>query len=162
MQKFSLAPFFFIIIIHNTKIPLLSPFLSFSLTTFTLGTQHWSSISNALCSPLVPHTFHYCYRHNISNPVISIVSPETETPLEPHLDSESPTNEISSETCAADKVEEFQVSKTLTEYDGIVGKFSARSVLKYCAYLVGILCFKHSVLYGYWEMPILRAKKGIG
>ncbi|KAE8076762.1 hypothetical protein FH972_015389 [Carpinus fangiana] len=80
----------------------------------------------------------------IPNPVIPILSPETETetPLEPHLDSESPAYEISSDNCAADKVEEFRASETSAEHDGIVGKFSTKSVLKYGAYLVGIFVFQ--------------------
>ena len=96
----------------------------------------------------------------ISDPLIPIVFSETETPLEPHLNSESPTNEIPCKTCAANKVEEFRVSKTSAEFDGIVGKFSARSVLKYGAYLVGIFVFQTFCAVGYWEMPILREKKG--
>jgi hypothetical protein len=78
----------------------------------------------------------------IPNPVIPILSPETEIPLEPHLDSESPADEISSDNCAADKVEEFRASEISAEHDGIVGKFSTKSVLKYGAYLVGIFVFQ--------------------
>ncbi|XP_062175402.1 uncharacterized protein LOC133880461 isoform X2 [Alnus glutinosa] len=76
------------------------------------------------------------------NPIIPILSPETETPLEPHLDSESPADETFGDNCAADKVEEFRVSETSAEHDGVVGKFSSKSVLKYGAYLVGIFVFQ--------------------
>ncbi|XP_050240037.1 uncharacterized protein LOC126689055 [Quercus robur] len=78
-----------------------------------------------------------------SNPVIPIVSPETE-----NLDFESPTDETSTENLAADigetvEVEEFRSSETpATAADGIVGKLSARSVLKYGAYLVGLFVFQ--------------------
>ena len=82
-----------------------------------------------------------------SNPVIPIVSPETETETE-NLDFESPTDETSTENLAADigetvEVEEFRSSETpATAADGIVGKLSARSVLKYGAYLVGLFVFQ--------------------
>ncbi|KAK7842381.1 uncharacterized protein LOC112030602 [Quercus suber] len=78
-----------------------------------------------------------------SNPVIPIVSPETESP-----DIESPTDETSTENRAADigetvEEEEFRSSETpATAADGIVGKLSARSVLKYGAYLVGLFVFQ--------------------
>ncbi|KAG6731806.1 hypothetical protein I3842_01G147000 [Carya illinoinensis] len=76
------------------------------------------------------------------NPVIPIISPETKT--ETHLDFESLTEQVSGDTKAAadpgegDKVEEFRVSETSAKYDGIFGKLSAGSVLKYGAYFVGI------------------------
>lgn len=78
-----------------------------------------------------------------SNPVIPIVCPESE----PNLDSESLNEEISGEICAADareadKVEEFRVSETSVEYDGTASKFSARSVQRYGAYLLGIFVFQ--------------------
>ncbi|KAK9992272.1 hypothetical protein SO802_027257 [Lithocarpus litseifolius] len=82
-----------------------------------------------------------------SNPVIPIVSPETETETE-IPDFESPTDETSTENRAADigesvEVEEFRSSETsATAADGIVGKLSARSVLKYGAYLVGLFVFQ--------------------
>ncbi|KAF5465477.1 hypothetical protein F2P56_015484 [Juglans regia] len=76
------------------------------------------------------------------NPVIPIISPETKT--ETHLDFESLTEQISGNTKAAadpgegDRVEEFRVSETSAEYNGILGKLSAGSVLKYGAYFVGV------------------------
>lgn len=75
------------------------------------------------------------------------MSPETETETE-SPDFESPTDETSSENRAADigesvEVEEFRSSETpATAADGIVGKLSARSVLKYGAYLVGLFVFQ--------------------
>ena len=75
------------------------------------------------------------------------MSPETETETE-SPDFESPTDETSSENRAADigesvDVEEFRNSETpATAADGIVGKLSARSVLKYGAYLVGLFVFQ--------------------
>jgi hypothetical protein len=93
----------------------------------------------------------------ISDPLIPIVSPETEAPLEPNLDSESPTNEISSKTCATNKVEEFRVSKTSAEFDGTVGKFLARSVVKYGAYLVGIFVFQ--TLCAVWVLGDATSKR---
>lgn len=75
------------------------------------------------------------------------MSPETETETE-NLDFESPTDETSTENLAADigetvEVEEFRSSETpATAADGIVGKLSARSVLKYGAYLVGLFVFQ--------------------
>lgn len=71
------------------------------------------------------------------------MSPETES-----SDFESPTDEAFTENRAADiggsvEVEEFQSSETpATAADGIVGKLSARSVLKYGAYLVGLFVFQ--------------------
>lgn len=71
------------------------------------------------------------------------MSPETESP-----DIESPTDETSTENRAADigeivEVEEFRSSETpAPTADGIVGKLSARSVLKYGAYLVGLFVFQ--------------------
>ncbi|KAM3707714.1 hypothetical protein ACB098_02G045800 [Castanea mollissima] len=82
-----------------------------------------------------------------SNPVIPIVSPEIETETE-SPDFESPTDETSTENRAADigesvEVQEFRSSETpATAADGIVGKLSARSVLKYGAYLVGLFVFQ--------------------
>ncbi|XP_030975918.1 uncharacterized protein LOC115995477 [Quercus lobata] len=82
-----------------------------------------------------------------SNPVIPIVSPDNETETE-SPDFESPTDETYTENRAADigetvEVEEFRSSETpATAADGIVGKLSARSVLKYGAYLVGLFVFQ--------------------
>lgn len=71
------------------------------------------------------------------------VSPETE-----NIDFESPTDETSADTGEAVEVEEFTATETSATAagdfyrDGIVGKFSARSVLKYGAYFIGLFVFQ--------------------
>lgn len=71
------------------------------------------------------------------------VSPKTE-----NIDFESPTDETSADTGEAVEVEEFTATETSATAagdfyrDGIVGKFSARSVLKYGAYFIGLFVFQ--------------------
>lgn len=52
---------------------------------------------------------------------------------------------LSSEELEVDKVEEFNVSETVSsagEYSDSVGKLSVKSVLKYSAYFLGVLLFQ--------------------
>uniref|UniRef100_A0A2N9I244 Uncharacterized protein n=1 Tax=Fagus sylvatica TaxID=28930 RepID=A0A2N9I244_FAGSY len=100
-----------------------------------------------------------------TNPLIPVVSPETKienpdfdsptaetsatvSPKTENIDFESPTDETSADTGEAVEVEEFTATETSATAagdfyrDGIVGKFSARSVLKYGAYFIGLFVFQ--------------------
>ncbi|GMY27735.1 hypothetical protein FCV25MIE_22977 [Fagus crenata] len=100
-----------------------------------------------------------------TNPLIPVVSPETKienpdfdsptaetsatvSPETENIDFESPTDETSADTGEAVEVEEFTATETSATAagdfyrDGIVGKFSARSVLKYGAYFIGLFVFQ--------------------
>ncbi|KAJ6769433.1 ABC SUBFAMILY C PROTEIN [Salix koriyanagi] len=83
----------------------------------------------------------------LTKPFPTAPLPQIETtPLHNDTVYDTPLKEIlSSEELEFDKVEEFNVSETVSsagEYSDSVGKLSVKSVLKYSAYFLGVLLFQ--------------------
>ncbi|KAJ6688946.1 hypothetical protein OIU85_005372 [Salix viminalis] len=83
----------------------------------------------------------------LTKPFPTAPLPQIETtPLHNDTVYDTPLKEIlSSEELEVDKVEEFNVSETVSsagEYSDSVGKLSVKSVLKYSAYFLGVLLFQ--------------------
>ncbi|CAB4262703.1 unnamed protein product [Prunus armeniaca] len=75
-----------------------------------------------------------------TSPVIPIESPVTQYENDSNLERSSDQGDVVAGE--GNKVEEFSVSETTPEYNGIVGKLSVKSVLKFGAYLVGAYLFQ--------------------
>ncbi|PQM42740.1 uncharacterized protein Pyn_17627 [Prunus yedoensis var. nudiflora] len=76
----------------------------------------------------------------LTSPVIPIESPVTQYENDSNLERSSDQDDVVAGE--GNKVEEFSVSDTTPGYNGIVGKLSAKSVLKFGAYLVGAYLFQ--------------------
>ncbi|CAK7333197.1 unnamed protein product [Dovyalis caffra] len=132
-------------------------FLSTSTILIPLATPHRFRLKPLLASTTsTPFPPKHIKRKNhlrlkilktLTKPLITAPLPLIErTPLQNDTVYDTPLKEVlSNEELDADKVEEFQVSETVStagEYSGNAGKFSVKSVLKFSGYFIGVLLFQ--------------------